>query len=621
VANGQLSVGAFEITAVVPRDQRPLPWLTGDLTEMVPRLVVPRLIEALKSGLPDGDGSVWLIRELNVDLAVAARWPADRIADRIAAAIIAAIQKAVHGPGEPGVVRLPDRAEHLAAVLRDVAAGGGARWLHGGWADAVALPRTEALAALLCRAGDDGPLALVRTGASVAERIIRLLRNETATALARAWGLTGPADAASATAPATAAIEQVSAHLPRALLADRPRVDLLLLALAGVESPEIPIKALAAAIRAVTNPFGPITMARPASTQDPWAKGTDVTVPGANETPMDERAIRWTLPKAKSPASDSPAFATFTAEAALFMLWRSAIESGALDHAAAIAGDPGSGAAMLARALSGAARDPALDPAIQRLSRVGEEDIAAPPAQITLAALLDAMRTDDWRKPAVTHAVLEVARVPVQVAPLGQVTILADAATGLWLWLWPGTLPTAQELLDRIGPAVALLLDCNVAGQIGAPWPREPADEGRVWLLPLEASLPVSNPPLRHLPGRLSRDLDALMGEALLATLADSEEASLQDALSWACLGQRVFRDLARRLPGFTHAGPEWLRANILPRSASVVLSETRDGPELTVTAEPPALAMLSRIVGLVPRRYMLPGQPRLAVNLEFASR
>jgi hypothetical protein len=628
VAAGRLSIGAFEITALVPRDQRPLPWLTGDLIELVPRLVVPRLAAALGPELPEGDGSVWLIRELTIDLAVAARWSADQIAERIAAAIIAAIQRVLRGAAGPGVVRLPDRAEHVASVLRDVVVGGGPRWQHGGWAGAAARPRAEAIAALLRDAGDDGPAALIRLGGTMAAQIVALLDDRVVAVLARAWGVIGPMAASRPDPAAGAVVQDAARRLPRGWLADRPRAALLLLALTGETLARPKVPAMAAAVRSVlfgADPAGDVWRPLTRDAADPPDDGSGATARDDGRSTSREAGSA----KAVRRPRDAASFATLTTNAGLFLLWRSAIESGALGHASSLAGDA-AGAAALARALAGGTEDPVLDPAVQCLLRLADEDIPPAPAALTLPALLAVMASDDWRKPAVTHAVLEIASISADAAAGGRVAILADAATATWLWLWPGAPPPGDELLGRLGAGAALLVDTALAEELAATWPGEPADEGRLWLLPPGARAPVSPPPLRHQPGRLARDLATVChpvtrngrrGVDAAPGSAEQARQAASDDLLWACLGQRVFRDLARRLPGFIHASPDWLRANILPRAASATLSATPDGDELTVTADPPPLAMLTRIAGLLPGRYRVPGEPHLTVALQLAKR
>ncbi|HEY0421389.1 MAG TPA: hypothetical protein VGC80_17875 [Acetobacteraceae bacterium] len=507
VSNGRLSIGAFEMTAVVPRDQRPLPWLTGDLAEMVPRLVVPRLAAVLASELPEGDGGVWLIRELTIDLAVASRWSADQIAERIAAAIIAAIQRAVRGPADPGVVRLRDRAEHVASVLQDVLTGGGAHWQHGGWASAAARPRAEAVAALLREAGDDGPLALIRLGGIMAARVVDVLDGQAAADLARAWGLIGPPTWSRPHGPAGAAVQAALRRLPVTMIADRPRAALLLCALAGEAVAEAEFPALAAAVCSVLRDTGSRAGPRVILAGD--ATGEAVRNPiEAPGDPVVDRDRPSVARGRQRPAAES--FASLTANAALFMLWRSAIESSALTHAAGLAGNAAAGAAALARTLVDGGNDPLLDPAVQCLLRIANEDVPGVSDPPPLADLLAAMAEDGWRKPAVASAVLEVVTVPVDVAPGGQVTVLADAATGSWIWLWPNGVPDPEDLLGHLGSGVPLLLDGVVAEALGADWPSAVADEGRVWLLAPGAGVPASRPPLQHQPGRLSRDLAAV---------------------------------------------------------------------------------------------------------------
>jgi hypothetical protein len=91
--------------------------------------------------------------------------------------------------------------------------------------------------------------------------------------------------------------------------------------------------------------------------------------------------------------------------------------------------------------------------------------------------------------------------------------------------------------------------------------------------------------------------------------------------LAWAMLGAATMRAFARRLPGFTHAGPFWLRANVLPRTTGISHIVEAEAETLNVTLEPPPLALLLQMTGIARERYQLPGTPPLAVALSLAER
>jgi hypothetical protein len=159
--------------------------------------------------------------------------------------------------------------------------------------------------------------------------------------------------------------------------------------------------------------------------------------------------------------------------------------------------------------------------------------------------------------------------------------LLADAANATWLRLSGRPLPGA--------PGLRLLLGAAEAATLGGAI--QPAGDGRAWLLG-GAPVPAPLPPLARLPGRLARDA---------AALAPPGAPDAATALAWAVLGQHVVRRFARRLPGFGHAGLDWLRANMLPESATLRQGEGRDGPQLLVCLDPPPLAPQLRMAGIAP--------------------
>ena len=172
--------------------------------------------------LTDADSSVTLIRRLEVDLAISARWDAERIAAAIADAIAAAIRRALHDVTAAHV--LPDRPAQLAAVLADVVAGTGRRWHHGAYAKAADRPRAEALATLLDGADADGLAALALVGPLVAASIVRALPDMAVTRLARDWNV-APNNRPPASAPTAlhSMVHQAALGLPPDLAADQNR--------------------------------------------------------------------------------------------------------------------------------------------------------------------------------------------------------------------------------------------------------------------------------------------------------------------------------------------------------------------------------------------------------------
>jgi hypothetical protein len=149
----------------------------GAIRGTLDRLVRSRLEEAcgrsLTPLLDPADPSIWLIREVEVELAVnaavstgdwsgedalVAAWAAE-IAERIAALIAA-------GPDGERVIRYRDRADLLARFLTDVAAGGNRDgWDWPEFAGLRLLPRGRAIREVLVREPEAGTGVLARLAA------------------------------------------------------------------------------------------------------------------------------------------------------------------------------------------------------------------------------------------------------------------------------------------------------------------------------------------------------------------------------------------------------------------------------------------------------------------------
>jgi hypothetical protein len=423
MAAARLAVRRLALVARVPRDQRLIPGLAHDLGEMLPRLVTPRLAHALDRVLPDDD-TVTLIRRVEVDLAISAGWDAERIAAAIAGAIVAAIRRALHNAAAAHV--LPDRPTHLAAVLTDIAAGSGRRWHHGAYGKLSDRPRAEALIAVLDEAGADGPATLALVDPQVAARIVRALPDTAVARLAQRWDVLSdkPPSVSTPTVLTTMAV-RAAAGLPPDLAADPHRAALLLLARVVAELPATAAETRAEAVRAM--------LARVATDRSPrivMASQSENRPAGPDASPnaarADDASVRPVVP-------DAAPFATMSQNAALFLLWRSAIESGVLATATRV----GAGGAMaLARALAGPDRDPVTDPAV--------------------AWLLRDEPADGHELPPLRLAAIRPEPTPIPQAVLQSIDgalgcyVLVDASNGGWRGVW------------RQAPDPALLRDCEL---------------------------------------------------------------------------------------------------------------------------------------------------------------
>ncbi|MBO1076169.1 hypothetical protein [Roseomonas marmotae] len=551
----RLTIGRVSITARVPRDQPALPGLAGDLRELAQRLLAPALGQRIAAMLPAGGGVV-VVRRLRVDLAVMARWDARRIAARLADAILAALGAALRGEGE-AVLQHGSRAAHRAQVLADVAAGRGGLWQHGTCKAMAARPMPQALAAVLEEAGEDGPRALSLLPTETAARVVRHLPQPEVLRLAGSWRVM-PGARRGPVAPMPSLIARLAAlarAVPPDLWREPPRAALFLLSRDVAERVGEPA-ALAPAIA--------FLLAAPVPAGPPRAPSPR---PGVDDFSRDAAPRPGEAPSSAPPPRPGPEWLGLTPHAWLYLLWRDALDLGALDLAAVMAGDAAKGAAALARALAGTGRaDPAGDAA---LAPLGLSSGLVPPSCCPAAEVLSRLSAQAW-PPARTEATL--------LLPLGQGWLLANAATGAWLHCGDGSAPDPESFGFPV-----------LAGGLWHPAP------------------PDSPPPLARQPDRPARDAVAL-------TPPGAPDAG--SGLAWAALAQAVLRRFARRLPGFGHAGPDWLRANLLGPGALRRGHPPGEPPWLEVVLDPPPLALLLRMGGLLPASYRLPDGTRVDLLL-----
>jgi hypothetical protein len=219
---------------------------------------------------------------------------------------------------------------------------------------------------------------------------------------------------------------QAAAGLPQDLAADPHRAALLLLASIVAELPAAAAETRAALVRTM--------LARLAIDRSPrivTASQSENRAAGPDASPQAARTHDAPI---QPVTPDAVPFATMSQNAALFLLWRSAIESGVLAIAAQV-GAAG-GAMALARALAGPDRDPTTDPAVAWL--LGDE------------------AADGHDLPPLRLAAIQPEPGPIPRAVLQSIDgalachVLVDASTGGWRGVW------------RQAPDPALLRDCEL---------------------------------------------------------------------------------------------------------------------------------------------------------------
>jgi hypothetical protein len=223
---------------------------------------------------------------------------------------------------------------------------------------------------------------------------------------------------------------QAAARLPPDLAADRSRASLLLLARVVAELPAATAETRAQSMLARLAIDRPPRIVMVSQSEDQPAS-LDAS-PKAADT--DNAPVQRVIP-------DAAPFATMSSNAALFLLWRSAIESGVLATAARV----GAGGPMaLARALAGPDKDPATDPAVAWLLRYETADV--------------------HELPPLSLAAIELEPTPIPRAMLQSIDgalacyVLVNASTGGWRGVW------------RQSPDPTLFGDCELIEPAEATW-------------------------------------------------------------------------------------------------------------------------------------------------------
>lgn len=164
--SNRLSIRRLNATYLVPRDLEAPEAARRRLDEVVTRRLADDCARLLSRALDPHDDSVWLIRRLDIELAldlgaadddlIARAW-AQRTAVSLARALAA-------GPDGTNVIRFPDAASHLAQFVLDLAEGRAwGKWYYDSFDSLRSLPAGAAV----CE-------ALVRTPGTASEVLSRL---------------------------------------------------------------------------------------------------------------------------------------------------------------------------------------------------------------------------------------------------------------------------------------------------------------------------------------------------------------------------------------------------------------------------------------------------------------
>jgi hypothetical protein len=191
--------------------------------DQVARARLPAALErALAPWLEGAGQGVLLIRQLRVNLTVAAAWDADRIARVWAEQIACAVGLAMR---DGGVVRFADRAAFLARFLADVATGvAWGKWYYAGFHGLRPLSSSAALRTAICDDAELGLRALLVLSDGERRRVVEALSPRDARRLLGALPAGAMAEDGGGWDALRAAWDALPPHAPPA--ADEPRVAL-----------------------------------------------------------------------------------------------------------------------------------------------------------------------------------------------------------------------------------------------------------------------------------------------------------------------------------------------------------------------------------------------------------
>ena len=123
MGSNRLHIRRFHAHYLAPRYHPAPQRLKGRIDDAVAQhLLAQTLSHALANLFSETDESVWLIRRLELDLAVNAAWDREQLTRVIAAQLARLLAGALNETGDGNVVRFANRAAHLARFLTDVTA-------------------------------------------------------------------------------------------------------------------------------------------------------------------------------------------------------------------------------------------------------------------------------------------------------------------------------------------------------------------------------------------------------------------------------------------------------------------------------------------------------------------
>jgi hypothetical protein len=171
---GQLTIGRFDTRYLVPREHPDPSRLAARLDGTVD-LLRDRLGAFLEPVAASAPEAIWLLRSVELDIALDAGADPDAIAAAWSTALARAITSSLNSTAQ-GVVFFPDRIAYLASFLRDLAGGEAwSLWYYESFAGLRALPLAAALRTAILAEPQSGLRALLQLEQWALARVIEAL--------------------------------------------------------------------------------------------------------------------------------------------------------------------------------------------------------------------------------------------------------------------------------------------------------------------------------------------------------------------------------------------------------------------------------------------------------------
>jgi len=557
--------------------------------------------ERVSTSLPSGDKSVWLIRRLDVRVAVGTSSTPGGIAKAVATAVTGALVRTLDERDDgTNVMRFPDRATFIGRLLIDCARDRAARrWEYGEFGEIPDLPRSTAIRTLITREPATSFDALLRMPAGDLRVLLSSLSPVDAGAVLESLGRELGSSRADA---ARGVVEALNHLLGRSELPSEPRATALALFLEVARTtsgrPPIGTDALAREVSQL------VSALREASREE--SRKLAAAIIAGDWRAIEPRTMQ-TLTDLVSWPKDIRKEAVRSISEALF--GNSGSENGNDVMATGLGGmflmlpllDEFPWTAAAAALPDWGAADPSrLLKYLTLVAALGSDrnPVAAGDAVLRVAVGLPAKVGADsiyrWAEGVgegearrslqlITEHLHRHGKVSgkVTLAPLNDGVVAVDGARGLWLGTAPGDPVSIRTLVASIDAAI----DGPIAVTATEPW--------------IKACIH----PERSHPGPIDdRFLIRLEDSAQYATVGFPFDLPpvVRDLIM--VTGQALGRELAWRLPGFSASSLPYLWENFLKFAAEISF----EPHQIVVRVGNPPLHLVLSLAGLNRSRFLL---------------